>query len=260
MTKPEQQNVTKHESIITHECTMHENTAKRAGTQEGIQKLLLGVLLAALFIVAFNSVRLWGMNQVVLLPSISGAGQPSTLAGSSAEFMPSGVPAIYGKELSVRYDDVSASNPQKADATIQTLGNLDQQITLSGKDKDRYINILYTMNKGISCEYCCGARAIIFSDGQAACGCAHSYAMRGLTKYLLTKHGKEYTDEQIQEEVGKWKALFFPGQINTKAQVLKAAGTEINFVNLASNKYRGIEQGQASGQSGSGGSGMVGGC
>ncbi len=257
MSKPEQQNITKHESIIKHECTMHESTPKHTGMQDGVQKLLLGILLATLFIIAFNSVRLSGLNSVVFPSTISGGGQPSTLAGSAADFMPTGVPAVYGKELSVRYDDVSASDPQKADATIKILGDIDQQVTLSGKDKERYINILYTMNKGISCEYCCGARAIIFSDGQPACGCAHSYAMRGLTKHLIKNHGKEYTDDQIQEEVGKWKALFFPGQMNTKAQVLNAGGIEINFVNLASNKYRGIEQGQASGQSGSG---MVGGC
>ena len=162
-----------------------------------------------------------------------------------------------GSRNKVNFDDVSASNPEKADLTIRILGQLDQDITLSGADKERYIKVLYKLNNGISCEYCCGARAVIFADGQPACGCAHSYAMRGLTKYLITKHGKEYTDEQLLEEAGKWKALFFPGAMELKAQVLKSKGLELNFINLASNKYRGIEQGA---QSAGGGSKMVGGC
>lgn len=79
--------------------------------------------------------------------------------------------------------------------------------------------------------------------------------MRGLTKYLITKHGAEYTDEQLLEEAGKWKGLFFPGQMALKAQVLQSKSLELNFVNLASNKYRGLEQG-----AGTASGGMVGGC
>ncbi len=229
--------------------------------QESVNKLVVGLLIATLFIVGFNSLRLSSMGEFMSTVADSSAGLTgaAVASGSSSGILPTGIPAIYGEELGVRYDDVSASNPTKADQTIRELGLLDQQITLSGADKDRYINILYKLNNGISCEYCCGARAVIFADGQPACGCAHSYAMRGLAKYLLTEHGSEYTDEQILEEVGKWKALFFPGQIELKAQVLQSQGIEINFVNLASNKYRGIEQGAKVSGSGSGG-GMVGGC
>lgn len=172
---------------------------------------------------------------------------------SASDFIPTGVPAIYGEELGITYDDVSASDPRKADATIKLLGNIDRSETLEGADLERYINILYTMEKGISCEYCCGARSIIFEDGGSACGCAHSYAMRGLTKYLIMNHGDEFTDEEILIENGKWKVLFFPGIHEGKAAVLKGEGIEVNYINLASNKYRGIEKGQASG-------GMVGGC
>ena len=77
--------------------------------------------------------------------------------------------------------------------------------------------------------------------------------MRGLTKYLIKFHGDEYSDAEILEEVGKWKVLFFPEIHEAKAEILKSNGIEINYINLASNKYRGIEQGQTSG-------GMVGGC
>ena len=113
----------------------------------------------------------------------------------------------------------------------------------------RYIGI----TNAISCEYCCGAQSITFSDGQAACSCAHSYAMRGLAKYLLTKH-PEMKDEEILNELGKWKTLFFPDSINAKASILKESGIELDYINLASNKYRGIEQGNVQGGT------QVGGC
>jgi len=180
----------------------------------------------------------------------------SSTAGTSvsqSEIIPTGIPAIYGEELQISYDDVSASNPQKADSTINVLAKIDQTESLEGADLERYINILYTLNNGISCEYCCGARAVIFEDGSPACGCAHSYAMRGLAKYLIKNHGDEFSDDEILEELGKWKVLFFPGIHEDKAKVLESNGIEVNYINLASNKYRGIEQGQASG-------GMVGGC
>ncbi len=172
---------------------------------------------------------------------------------SASEIIPTGVPPVYGAELKISYDDISPNNPSLADSTISVLGSIDQSETLEGADLERYINILYKLENGISCEYCCGARAVIFENGDPACGCAHSYAMRGLTKYLIKFHGNEYSDAEILEEVGKWKVLFFPEIHEAKAEILKSNGIELNYINLASNKYRGIEQGQTSG-------GMVGGC
>lgn len=170
----------------------------------------------------------------------------------AADPRPTGTPAIYGAELGVNYDDVSEANPGLADQTIGKLSGYDTGISLEGEQLNRYIKI----GSSISCEYCCGAPSIIFSNGQAACGCAHSYAMRGLAKYLIKNHGSEYTDEQILEELGKWKVLFFPGVHAQKAAVLEQSGIPLNYVNLASNKYRGAEKGSVSGSGGS----MVGGC
>ncbi len=190
-----------------------------------------------------------GVGQTV----VGNTGQTTTGLVSALEIIPTGVPAIYGNELKISYDDVSPTNPSSADATISILSKIDRSETLEGADLQRYIDVLYNLENGISCEFCCGARSIIFEDGSAACGCAHSYAMRGLAKYLIKFHGDEFTDEEIQEEVGKWKVLFFPGIHEGKAQVLDEQGIEINYINLASNAHRGIEKGQASG-------GMVGGC
>ncbi|MBS3101928.1 hypothetical protein J4458_00595 [Candidatus Woesearchaeota archaeon] len=166
-----------------------------------------------------------------------------------ASVVPTGIPKIYGQELKVSYDDISPIDQQKADTTIRRLGYLDDATQLNEDQMKRYIGIA----SKISCEYCCGAESIIFSNGQAACGCAHSYAMRGVAKYIIRNHPNEFSDDEILEELGKWKTLFFPGQIQAKAQILSQQGVELNYINLASNKYRGIEQGLSAG-------GMVGGC
>ena len=168
---------------------------------------------------------------------------------AEASVIPTGIPNIYGEELGIAYDDVSPTDQQKADQLIKRLAYFDQDIQLNEDELARYVPTLLQ----ISCEYCCGAKSIIFENGKAACGCAHSFAMRGLAKYLLRNHPDEFSNEDILEELGKWKTLFFPSQLQTKAAILKDNGVELTYINLASNKYRGIEKGTA-------GSGMVGGC
>lgn len=230
-------------------------------SESKFEKATVLMLIAAFVVFAFNTAQISTLaaqkqntQQNIITGQVTGqaASQASSnpVSSASVDIIPKGVPEIYGQELSVSFSDVSPDNPTKADATIRKLGMLDQQIKLQGADMDRYIKIA----SQISCEYCCGAPAIIDKNGQAACGCAHSYAMRGLAKYLITQHGDEYTDDQILEEMGKWKTLFFPTQLTQKAEVLKGKGIELNYINLASNKYRGAEQGA------SGAGGMVGGC
>lgn len=210
---------------------------------------VLVIAVATVILMVINSVQIFGLG--------AGEGFPEMRGSSGAIIdMPSGTPRIYGEELGISYDDVSASNQQKADLVINKMGALDRSIILNAEQKTRYIDVLYNMNNGISCEYCCGARAIIFSNGEPACGCAHSYAMRGIAKYIITKHGSEFTDTQILEEMSKWKMLFFPTQMSAKAQIMKDAGLDVDYISLGSNQYRGIEsqaQGSVSG-------GMVGGC
>ena len=245
---------------------------KKKDTEFIIQIVIVAVL--ALLVV-------YNVGKMTSGGSTSGGSSGIIQAVSASGIMPKGTPAIYGKELNVNYDDVSAADPKKADITIKVLGNLDNVITLQGADLDRYIDTV----SQISCEYCCGAASIIVTKedvdalnqkieaaikagqiteeqgkkyrqnaGAAACGCAHSYAMRGLAKYLIKEHGSEFTNEQVLEELAKWKTLFFPGPMAAKAEVLKQKGIEFSYANLGSNRYRGIEQGQASGGA------MVGGC
>ncbi len=236
---------------------MNETTEKPVIGESPYHKVLLSLLAVMIVVTAFNQYQIATIQSmpVAAAPQSYGGSsnpvteaQPSSQASFSSKVIPKGIPSVYGSELGISYDDVSPVSPALADQTIRKLAAYDTDITLDGEDLDRYIVI----GLSISCEYCCGAKSIIFPNGAAACGCAHSYAMRGLAKYLIQNHGEEFSDEQIVEELGKWKVLFFPGIHEEKAAALLSQDIDVNYINLASNKYRGIEQG-------TGGS-MVGGC
>ena len=237
---------TEHEHKVEHETTAHKKTKQQ-------NTLILALAGVVLVILIFNQFQLSSLKNAFESGQVSVS--TGTAGGTAAvatvnSVIPTGIPRIYGEELGVSYDDVTPSNPSLADKTITLLGNLDNSINLEGANLERYIKIVSM----ISCEYCCGAESIIFKDGQPACGCAHSYAMRGVAKYLISKHSTEFSDEEVLTELAKWKTLFFPGIMQTKAEALKQNGIEVTYINLGSNLYRGIEQGaQSSG-------GMVGGC
>ena len=227
-----------------HENIMHDHSAE----ENIIAKPIIVLAILLVLVVAFNQFQLGSFS--------NGAAGSSTGIVDAARIIPTGMPNVYGQELGVSYDDVSPADARRADAVIRKLSVFDNQIILTGDDLQRYI----ATASQISCEYCCGAEAIIFKNGQAACGCAHSASMRGLAKYLIKNHGTEYTNDEILEEMGKWKTLFFPGMLAKKALVLKEKGIELNYINLASNKYRDIEKGAAITSDGTTGGGMVGGC
>ncbi len=232
------------------ECCGKETAGMtKTSTTTKIMAVVVGVLL---LIIIYNGFRLNSLSKQINDDTNNIGNNANIDLTAFASIIPKGVPLVYGAELGVSYDDVSTINLRKAEDTINKLGSLDNAISLSGDQLKRYVGVALKM----SCEYCCGAESIIFSNGQAACGCAHSYAMRGLAKYLIKNHGDEFSDNQILGEVGKWKVLFFPGVHMQKATALKARGLEVNYVNLASNLYRGIEKGiqAATGDS------MVGGC
>lgn len=133
------------------------------------------------------------------------------------EVIPEGVPAIYGDELGVSFN----GNANKMIALLRKYDNH----ALNDEQFKRYKNIALN----ISCEYCCNAKALIFENGEKACGCAHSSAMRGLAKYLILKHSEHYTDEQILSELQKWKAVFFPKQTISKAIIDYAKAGKIKL-------------------------------
>src|SRR3989338_3742940 len=99
-------------------------------------------------------VALIAVNQLMIL-SVTGF----AFVGASSsrvtydDVIPKGIPAVYGSELGVSYDDVSPNDPQFADQTINKIAVYDNSITLSGDELQRYISV----GSQISCEYCCGA-------------------------------------------------------------------------------------------------------
>ncbi len=188
-------------------------------------------------------------------PATQSASQPISTGTSTdlnalvAKVIPTGVPDVYGSELGISFDD-----PVKA---LGVLAKLDDGKGLAdAKQNERYVKI----GSMIACEYCCGAQTLVFPNGQAACGCAHSFAMRGLLKYLITKHG-DWTDDQMLEEVGKIKALSFPKDTVKRASLLQENGIELTQINIGSNLYRGGKGLQASSTGGAANlPSQVGGC
>lgn len=185
-------------------------------------------------------------------PAATASAGNAKLNAIEAQILPKGVPAVYGSELGISYDDVDINNAQKANAVIAKLVALDDpnpKNSLTAGQLKRFLDI----GNQIGCEYCCGLGVMVTKDGGRPCGCQHSWAMRGIAQYLIKKH-PEMTDDEILTEVGKWKTLFFPDNIGQKALVLKQQGIELSYINLASSKYQGIESGSA------GGARQVGGC
>ncbi|MEK6915484.1 MAG: hypothetical protein AABW89_03005 [Nanoarchaeota archaeon] len=227
----------------------NENQTMKGGKKTNKETIVQYFIIAVLgVLLLYNGIRIYGGDSGITGNALAtGIGTVSAL-----DVLPKGVPAIYGSEIGISYEDVSASNPSLADATMAKLSAY-EDMQLNSEQMERYIKI----GSSIACEYCCGAKTLVFSNGERACGCAHSYAMRGLAKYLLTEH-PDMTDLEILNELGKWKVLFFPGVHEKKAQVLDEKGIDYaDYVNLASNIYRGAEnQASASG----GNSQMVGGC
>jgi hypothetical protein len=122
-------------------------------------------------------------------------------AGIQKLVVPTGVPDIYGKELGVAFSS------EEADKMIAILRKFEDE-KLEKEQLDAYVRI----GMRTSCEYCCRAKTLVRKDGERACGCAHSYAMRGLAKYLLLNHADTYSEDEILAEINRWKALFFPKQ------------------------------------------------
>ncbi|MBU0531632.1 MAG: hypothetical protein ABIG32_02580 [Candidatus Uhrbacteria bacterium] len=177
-----------------------------------------------------SSVHAQAMDSMEMGPEADSA--TASISGASTEeqvweqIRPTGVPKIYGEALDVSFDDPVNSMPK----LIAYDPNKDASV-LSEEDLERYVRV----GSSISCEYCCGAKTLVFGNGQAACGCAHSKAMRGLTRWLI--ENSEMSDEQILFELVKWKTLYFPSASVQKTMYLEEQGRfDINTFNIDSVK------------------------
>ncbi len=120
---------------------------------------------------------------------------------------PTGVPPMYGGALGITYDETEA-----AMNVMRQYDPYQNPQILAPDVLSRYINI----GLMISCEYCCGAQTLVYDNGVAACGCAHSKAMRGLTRYLLEAY-PDMSNDEILAELVTWKSLYFPNDASAKA-------------------------------------------
>ena len=138
-----------------------------------------------------------------------------------SSLIPKGIPAIYGQELDISFDNVQDAI-NKVRVFGPTYGKADKKITLTGENLKRYTNI----GLQIACEYCCSAKTLVKKDGTAACGCAHSIMMRGLAAYLVENH-PELSDKQILDELETWKITYFPKQtLTAKLGEMEKSGDE----------------------------------
>lgn len=184
-----------------------------------IEKVSCGMVALVAILILFNQVQisqasaLAGLSSPLTFKSFSSktslalTGDPSKDAFTVV--IPHGVP-FYGEALGVSFDD-----PIKG---LSIIANLDpsygrNKIQLTSEEKQRYIKIDTTPSMG--CQYCCSVDTAVDSRGNPTCGCQHSWAIRGLTAYLV-KNYPQLTDEEIMREVSKWKGLFFPKQMITK--------------------------------------------
>lgn len=136
-----------------------------------------------------------------------------------ADFIPTGVPDIYGEELNISFDQVQDAI-NKVRVFGPTYGEKEKKIALTDSNLERYKKI----GASIACQYCCGVKTLTREDGSAACGCAHSIMMRGLAAYLIKNH-PEISDEDILDELVKWKITYFPKQtLSVKLKELEEAG------------------------------------
>jgi hypothetical protein len=193
--------------------------------QKWHRRLTYGIILVLGVIVIANQFLAIQMMKMMVMPSayaLELTGDPNVDA--QLLMFPEGTPEIYGDELGITYPD--PRNGKYMDQMLKILEDYDRgkrKITLTGDNLQRYIK-LGTIPT-IACEFCCSVKVLIFKDGKPACGCVHSAAMRGLMAYLIQNHGSEYTDEEILNEVIKWKALTFPKQM-MKRYVEQAATGE----------------------------------
>jgi hypothetical protein len=210
----------------------HHDILDRLSQVETVHVLSVFVFVSLAFS-GFTAVKMIQLEEQVRAPG-------TTETAAEEEFsLPEGTPESYGETLDVSYSDVSSEDPKEAQQTIAKMASL-EKINLTEAEMERYVEILHDMNGGISCEYCCEVQSIITEEGESACGCSHAAAMRGLTKFLISEHGKEMNDQEIFQEVSKWKTRYFPDQTEAKAEGLQQQDAEVSYVNLASNQYRGV--------------------
>ncbi|MDP3987172.1 MAG: hypothetical protein Q8P81_03035, partial [Nanoarchaeota archaeon] len=90
----------------------------------------VGILVVLALMIVYSGGKIYGTTGEVT----TGIGLVSAL-----EIIPVGTP-FYGESLGFSYEDISATDPKKADQAIRKFAVRDQQINLVGADLERYID------------------------------------------------------------------------------------------------------------------------
>ncbi|MBI4150684.1 hypothetical protein HY492_01010 [Candidatus Woesearchaeota archaeon] len=252
-------------SETSHHAPHHAHHEPSLSSAEKLSMLLVAIVA---LVILFNQLQILQVNALMTTgtgPVVSGAIASKGSGGAKLaasddvvnsvikELIPTGTPEEYGAELGVSFDDPVAG--------LATLAKLDRAIpttSLTPEQKERYIAV----TSHISCEFCCSAPAVTDANGRDLCGCSHSAAFRGLTKYLVTQHPDTWTNDQIYWDLTRWKSMFYPKNMVEKGVALVNNGLELTAASLNDNQL--LQKLQA-GNTDVGGSldslpNMVGGC
>ena len=119
-----------------HHAEEHGNMkgGEESNTETTVQYVIIAVLAIALI---YSGVKIYGSGN----SNISGNAVATGIGTVSAlDVLPKGNPDIYGSELGVSFNDVSASNPQLADATMAKLAKY-EDMKLDNATMTRYIKV-----------------------------------------------------------------------------------------------------------------------
>ena len=127
-----------------------------------------------------------------------------TQEDAMAIMFPIGTPP-YGEELGVSYDD-----PVNSLSVLSKMYRpLKAEVQKNNPEAWQRFMSLASMPLGISCEYCCGVKAVgINQNGDSICGCQHNPALLAVTLYLTAY--TDYSEGEILREAMRWKTIFFP--------------------------------------------------
>lgn len=178
--------------------------------------LIIGLLVVVIIFQAY---------QITTLKSQISKG--NIITGSTLEKTPATQLEEIKKEVLTEEGSATGYGLTFSNNGIKTLVGYASSIELSGDEQTRYVSI--GNQPDTACEYCCGIgeRGALTQDGRIACGCEHNIAITGLIRYLI-KEG--YSDEEILQEIQKWKSYFFPKDY--LAEVLDERGVSPESVGL----------------------------
>lgn len=227
----------KNEHVHQHEIEHNVHHYKKHKKESVVTKPVMALIAIAILVVLFNQFQINSVSGLIGGGSLkSSSSRVSLLSGNKAisdinvdelqstaqtvqavfqldgldgggvmsEMFPTGTPD-YGAELGVSFDEPVESLAVLAKMYPALKAEVEKN---NPEGFNRFMN-LASKPVGISCEYCCGLKAIgIKSNGDSSCGCQHNPALLSIAVYLSAY--TDYSDGEILREVMKWKTLFFP--------------------------------------------------